>query len=90
MTPEEAMEYALYFERAVPPTVTVPETGETLTSREVEVLILISSGASNQQISEELVLSIHTVKRHVVHILGKLGVSSRTQAAARARELGVL
>jgi len=90
MTPEEAIEYALTFERAVPPTVTVPETGETLTSREVEVLILISSGASNQQISEELFLSIHTVKRHVVHILRKLGVSSRTQAATRARELGVL
>src|SRR5215212_8082770 len=90
MTMEEAIEYALSFERAVPPTVTVPETGETLTSREVEVLILISSGASNQQISEELFLSIHTVKRHVVHILRKLGVSSRTQAATRARELGVL
>src|SRR5215207_1666411 len=90
MTTEEAIEYALSFERVVPPTVTVPETGETLTSREVEVLILISSGASNQQISEELFLSIHTVKRHVVHILRKLGVSSRTQSAARARELGVL
>jgi non-specific serine/threonine protein kinase len=90
MTTEEAIEYALTFERVVPPTVTVPETGETLTSREVEVLILISSGASNQQISEELFLSIHTVKRHVVHILRKLGVSSRTQSAARARELGVL
>jgi len=90
MTTDEAIEYALSFERAVPPTVTVPETGETLTSREVEVLILISAGASNQQISEELFLSIHTVKRHVVHILRKLGVSSRTQSAARARELGVL
>src|SRR5215217_344008 len=90
MTTDEAIEYALSFERAVPPTVTVPETGETLTSREVEVLILISAGASNQQISEELFLSIHTVKRHVVHILRKLGVSSRTQAATRARELGVL
>jgi non-specific serine/threonine protein kinase len=89
MTTEEAIMYALS-DRAVPATVTVPETGETLTSREVEVLILISSGASNQQISEELVLSIHTVKSHVVHILRKLGVSSRTQAAARVRELGVL
>jgi ATP/maltotriose-dependent transcriptional regulator MalT len=89
MTSEEAIQYALSFEKAVPPTVTVAETGETLTSREVEVLILISSGASNQQISEELVLSIHTVKRHVVNILRKLGVSSRTQAAACARELGV-
>ena len=70
--------------------VRVPETGETLTPREVEVLRLISAGAGNREIAEELVLSIHTVKRHVAHVLRKLGVSSRTQAAARARELGVV
>jgi LuxR family transcriptional regulator, maltose regulon positive regulatory protein len=68
----------------------VPETGETLTRREVEVLRLISAGAANKEIAEELVLSIHTVKRHVAHVLRKLDVSSRTQAAARARELGVI
>ncbi len=65
----------------------VPETGETLTSREVEVLRLIAAGASNRDIAEQLVISERTVKSHVTHILGKLGVSSRTQATARAREL---
>ncbi len=68
----------------------VPETGEILTPREVEILRLISAGATNRQIAEQLVVSIHTVKIHVAHILRKLGVSSRTHAAARARELGVL
>lgn len=67
--------------------VRVPDTGETLTPREVEVLRLIASGASNQAIAQKLVVSEHTVKVHITHILGKLRVSSRTQAAARAREL---
>jgi LuxR family maltose regulon positive regulatory protein len=68
----------------------VPQTGETLSAREVEVLRLISPGASNKEIAEELNLSIHTVKRHVANILNKLNVSSRTQAAACARDLGVV
>jgi LuxR family maltose regulon positive regulatory protein len=70
-----------------PRPVPVPETGETLTSREVEVLLLIAAGASNRAIADQLVVSERTVKSHITHILGKLGVSSRTQAAARAREL---
>ncbi len=69
--------------------VRVPETGKTLTQREVQVLRLIAAGASNRAIAEQLVISEHTVKRHVSHILRKLNVSSRTQAAARARELGI-
>jgi ATP/maltotriose-dependent transcriptional regulator MalT len=72
-----------------PRPVLVPETGETLTPREVEVLRLIATGASNRAIAEQLVISEHTVKRHVSHILRKLDVSSRTQAAACARQLGV-
>jgi LuxR family maltose regulon positive regulatory protein len=70
-----------------PRAVQVPETGESLTVREVEVLRLIAEGASNRAIAEQLVISERTVKSHITHILGKLGVSSRTQAAARAREL---
>jgi LuxR family maltose regulon positive regulatory protein len=67
----------------------IAATGETLSIREVEVLRLLAAGTSNQQIAENLVLSIHTVKRHVANILAKLNVPSRTQAAARARELGL-
>ena len=67
--------------------VTVPDTGETLTPREVEILKLIAAGASNQAIAQKLVISEHTVKVHVTNILAKLRVTSRTQAAARAREL---
>jgi DNA-binding NarL/FixJ family response regulator len=61
-----------------------------LTKRELEVLVLIAGGMSNQQIATELVLSEHTVHRHVSNLLGKLGVSSRTAAAAQAAQLGLL
>jgi LuxR family transcriptional regulator, maltose regulon positive regulatory protein len=70
-------------------TVDVPGTGETLTVREVEVLRLIAAGANNATIAATLVISLNTVKSHVANILGKLSVSSRTQAAIRARELGI-
>jgi LuxR family maltose regulon positive regulatory protein len=63
---------------------------EPLTGREVEVLGLIASGLSNQQIAERLVLSEGTVKTHTHNLYGKLGVSSRTQAIARAKELHIL
>lgn len=70
--------------------VTIPETGETLTPREVEVLQLIAAGASNQSIAKQLVISEHTVKVHITNLYAKLVVSSRTQAAARARELHII
>jgi LuxR family maltose regulon positive regulatory protein len=63
---------------------------EPLTPREMEVLQLISLGCSNQEIAEKLVIALNTVKRHTSSIYGKLGVKSRTQAIARARELGLL
>jgi LuxR family maltose regulon positive regulatory protein len=63
---------------------------EPLTSREHEVLELIAAGLTNREIAAELVISPGTVKKHTGNIYGKLGVSSRTQAAARARELGWL
>ena len=65
----------------------IAETGETLTIREVEVLQMIIDGASNQQIADTCIISIPTVKTHVSHILQKLNVSSRTQAAAKANDL---
>lgn len=63
---------------------------EQLSSRELAVLQLIAQGCSNQQISEQLFISLHTVKTHASHINSKLGVERRTQAVARAKELGVL
>jgi LuxR family maltose regulon positive regulatory protein len=63
---------------------------EPLSERELEVLRLIASGLSNREIAEELVIATGTVKRHINHIYGKLGVHSRTQAVAEAKELGLL
>jgi LuxR family maltose regulon positive regulatory protein len=63
---------------------------EPLSERELEVLRLLASGMSNRQIADDLVVALDTVKKHVSHIFSKLGASSRTQAAARARELALL
>jgi LuxR family maltose regulon positive regulatory protein len=63
---------------------------EPLTTRELEVLQLLAAGRSNQQIADELVVVLDTVKKHVGHILDKLGAANRTQAVARARALGLL
>lgn len=60
----------------------------TLTQRECDVLRLIVAGRTNREIGRQLFISEETVKSHVVHILRKLGVTSRTQAALRGRELG--
>ena len=60
---------------------------EPLTAREIEILKLIEAGCSNQDIAEQLVLSILTVKRHISNIFTKLGVKSRTQAIAMGKEL---
>ncbi|MGH3040534.1 MAG: LuxR C-terminal-related transcriptional regulator, partial [Gaiellaceae bacterium] len=67
-------------------TVAVPE----LTAREREVLRLLADGLTNRQIAERLVLSEHTVHRHVTNILRKLDLSSRTAAAAHAVRAGLL
>jgi LuxR family maltose regulon positive regulatory protein len=61
-----------------------------LSARELEVLRLLAAGQPNQAIAEQLVISLETVKRHVTHVLDKLGAANRTQAVARARELGLL
>ncbi len=63
---------------------------ESLTPREVEVLRLVAQGRTNREIGQVLMLSAATVKVHVQHIIAKLGVSDRTQAAVRAVELGLL
>ena len=63
---------------------------EALTPREIEVLTLLSQGQTNPQIAQNLTVSRGTVKIHVQHIISKLGVSDRTQAAVRAIEAGVI
>ena len=61
-----------------------------LTERECEVLQLVAAGEANREIAGKLVVTIDTVKKHLTHLFGKLGVTSRTQAVARARALGLL
>jgi LuxR family maltose regulon positive regulatory protein len=63
---------------------------EPLTVRELEVLSLIVSGLSNQQICDQLFLALSTVKGYNQNIFGKLDVNRRTQAVAKARELGLV
>ncbi len=63
---------------------------EPLTDRELEVLRLIAAGRSNQRIAHDLFVALDTVKKHVTHVLGKLGAANRTEAAARARQLGLI
>ena len=63
---------------------------DPLTSRELEVLRMLAAGQPNRAIARELVVSLDTVKKHVGHLLGKLGAANRTQAVARARELGLI
>ena len=72
------------------PTYIDPSTSvEHLTGREREILTLVARGASNRQIAENLYLTEGTVKNHVSNILSKLGVRDRTQAAIKAKELGL-
>ena len=63
---------------------------EPLSERELQVLLLMADGASNQEIAQKLVIAYDTVKRHVGHIFAKLGVQNRMQAVRRAKELGLL
>jgi DNA-binding NarL/FixJ family response regulator len=63
---------------------------EPLTTRELEVLSLVASGAHNREIARELRVTVKTVEFHLGNVLGKLGVQSRTGAVVRALQLGWL
>ena len=82
--------YGSMGESAIPPHSHTQSLPDPLTPRELDVLHCISQGLSNQDIAEKLVIALNTVKRHTSSIYGKLSVKSRTQAVARARELGLL
>ena len=72
-----------------PPSPTMPLV-EALSQRELQVLRLMAAGATNKEIAAQLYIAPGTVKNHVTSILGKLGVSDRTQAALKAREMGLI
>jgi len=61
-----------------------------LTTREVEVIDLVAQGKTNRQIAEELFISVKTASVHVSNIMMKLDAQNRGEAAARARELGLV
>jgi DNA-binding NarL/FixJ family response regulator len=70
--------------------VRAPESPEKLTGRETDVLRLLAQGLSNKEIARDLSIGEKTVKTHVSNILSKLGVSSRTQAALYAVQIGLV
>ena len=70
--------------------VRAPESPEALTEREADVLRLLARGKANKEIARELGVGEQTVKSHVGHILAKLGVQSRTQAALHAVRIGLV
>jgi len=65
-------------------------TEESLSGREIEVLTQVADGQSNKEIANELFISEATVKTHLVHIFGKLGVDDRTAAVTAALERGII
>jgi two-component system, NarL family, response regulator LiaR len=70
--------------------VRAPESPEALTDRETDVLRLLARGLANKEIAQQLSIGEKTVKTHVSHILSKLGVASRTQAALYAARVGLV
>lgn len=76
--------------RPGPAVAAAPGPIEALTARELQVLELLAAGRSNRRIAAELVVTLDTVKKHVGHVLDKLGAANRTEAAARARQLGLV
>lgn len=96
VAPQPVRNYARQLLAALGKDASAPSAGETgnpvesLSPREMEVLQLIAAGNSNQAIADQLFIAVRTVKKHASNVYGKLGVSSRTQAVARARELGLL
>jgi len=68
----------------------VPGLADPLTGRELQVLAMLAAGTPNRAIAGELFVTLATVKKHVSHILGKLGAANRTEAVARARDLGLI
>jgi DNA-binding NarL/FixJ family response regulator len=88
LQPSVAAKVVAEFTRLAPPQ--KGSLAEPLSEREVEILGLLASGASNKEIAARLHIAEGTVKNHVTSILGKLGVRDRTQAAIKAKEQGII
>jgi DNA-binding NarL/FixJ family response regulator len=89
--PSVARKVVAEFARLAPPTPeATEELIEPLSEREIEILKLVSQGLTNKEIATRLFLAEGTVKNYVTSILQKIGARDRTQAAIRARELGLL
>lgn len=86
VTAKVVAEFSRLSKAAVP----LIEMSNPLSGREIEILGLVSTGLSNREIAEKLVISEGTVKNHLTNILSKLGVRDRMQASLRAKELGIL
>ena len=86
-----AFDFPEILEREEPRTpVTDPRSVEPLSNRELDVLRLMATGASNQDIAHEIVVTVNTVKKHISHIFGKLGVTTRVQAIEQGRKSGLI
>jgi DNA-binding NarL/FixJ family response regulator len=79
----------VWVQRARQASSTAPRDGAALTRRELEVLRLVASGLTNRQIADRLVLSVHTVERHVNNLYRKLGVRNRAEATVLAIRRGL-
>ena len=90
MTQEQAVADATeLLESLAGPRPSAPAKDTGMTTRELEVLRLVAAGQTDQQIADALFVSRRTVTTHVANVLGKLGVSNRTEAAAAAVRLGL-
>jgi DNA-binding NarL/FixJ family response regulator len=91
LLPSETAKIVAEFSRLSHPTYDYPLTPvETLTKREIEILKVVATGASNKDIADILVITEGTVKNHISNILGKLEVKDRLQAAVKAHQKGLL
>ncbi|MBI3151435.1 MAG: response regulator transcription factor [Chloroflexi bacterium] len=92
LDPSVAAKVVAEFSRASVPIVAISSEVllEPLSEREIEVLRLVTAGLSNREIAAELIISPGTAKTHIHNLCGKLGAHNRTEAAMRARELGLV
>ncbi len=87
------MEHVDFLLTAFPPQIraaSIPDSPETLSHREMEVLRLMAAGLKNQKIADQLVVSLNTIRYHSKNIFGKLAVDNRTAAVVRAQELDLI